>query len=446
MKKASLIFILIFFLFMKNVVNIEIRKKGYDLKHNYLKAIAHQSNKWRLIYSSIKFNNSNNLNNEIKKIHISEKEIIKEKLNKIKKIKNVLNKYNLKIYKGKAKYFKTKARQLVLYKYNLVKKYIILIINRWKHNIIIYTKKFTNYSNIIFYNLKKKFALQNNMLYVYIENLPFLNKRTLSKLISYNSVNLLFLLFTFLYYKSDYIYKFLKRKYAFIGEFKNIKTEKYIKIHTLSTLFFFFYKFFVLRLLFILNSYNFFSRRLYVLNNILHFIFFSYIFIFPYFLVQANWGSFHLIDSKKSKLLGSIFLFQLLLIYIRLIFQNNLMFMKKWTDEEFFNKDELIKNIKNNRRIDFYVSLLNQYHFLKKLYIGNNKFYEIILYLHKYKYLLDIIFPINNLFYIYIAHSIYFYLNNLSYAGIYISSFSFILLLIKIISNKIDMYFLTKPI
>ncbi|CRG97226.1 conserved Plasmodium membrane protein, unknown function [Plasmodium gallinaceum] len=446
MKRVSLVFILIFLIYIKNIKNVEIKKKVFDFKHNYFKKITRQSYKGRLIYTNIRFNNTNTLKNETKKNHFSEKDIIKEKLNKIKKIKNVFNKYNIKIYRGSIKNFEIKTKQLTLYKYNLAKKYIIVIMNKWKHKIMIYMKNFKNYSNRIFYNLKKKISHQNNMFYVYVKNIPFLDKRNLAKLISYNSVNLLFLLFTFLYYKSDYIYKFLKKKYAFIGEFKNIKTEKYIKIHTLSTLFFFFYKFFILRLLFILNSYNFFSKKLYILNNLLHFIFFSYIFMFPYFLIQANWGSFYLIDTKKSKFLGSVFLFQLILIYARLIFQNNLMFMKKWTDEEFFNKEELIKNIKYNKKIDFYVNLLNQYNILKKIYIGNNKFYEIILYLHKYRYLLDIIFPINNLFYIYIAHSIFFYLNNLSFAGIYISSFSFVLLLIKAISNKVDMYFLTKHI
>lgn len=113
-------------------------------------------------------------------------------------------------------------------------------------------------------------------------------------------------------------------------------------------------------------------------------------------------------------------------------------------DEQFFNKDEILKEIKESKKMDFYVNLLNQYSFLKKLYLGNNKIYEVALYLHRYKYLLDIVSPINSLFYIYIVHSIYFYLNNLSFAGIYVSSFSFALLMLKIVSNKIDLYFLRK--
>ncbi|SOV14904.1 conserved Plasmodium membrane protein, unknown function [Plasmodium gaboni] len=453
MKKAIFYIHLIFFVFV-NVTCLEVRRGKYNISYDYaIQSLRDNNFKRRggekkrrnnIYYMNINFHNiDNNFNNEIRKRHFNENDSIKDKLNKLKKLKNILNKYKLNINKKDIDKFKNRTQEIVVDKYHYAKKYSIIIINRLKDDMSIYKGKLKNYYNTTTTYLKDKYL--NSSIHEYLSSIPFFSKSSnVSKLISYNSVNFLFLIFTILYFKSDYIYTFFKKKYAFIGEFKNIKTDKLVKIHTLSTLLFFFYKFFVLRLLFILNSYNFFSQKLYLINNLIHILFFSYISIFPYFLVQANWGSFHLLGSKKSKVLGGLVLLQLFLIYARLIFQNNLWFIKTWTDEQFFNKEEIIQNIKDDKKTDFYVKLLNQYDFLKRLYVGNNKIYEIVLYLYKYKYLLNIISPIHSLFYIYIAHSIYFYLNNLSFAGIYVSSFSLVLYLIKILSNKIDMYYLTK--
>ncbi|SBT86642.1 conserved Plasmodium protein, unknown function [Plasmodium malariae] len=445
MKKAIFLFNLLFFALVRSIKNLEVKRRKHELTPDYLRRYMKTQYKRRLIYTNINFHNiDNNFNNEIiRKRDFNDSDTISTSLSKIRNIKNIINKYNLKIKREDIDNLKIRTKELVIYKYNFAKKYYILISNKLKDDSSIYIEKFKKFYNISFDYLKDKYI--NCPFYHFISNISFFNKSTqLPKIISYNSVNILFLFFTLIYFRSDYIYTFFKKKYAFIGEFKNITTDKLVKIHTLSTLLFFFYKLFVLRLLFIANSYNFFSKKLYIVNNLIHFLFFSYISVFPYFLVQANWGSFHLLGSRRSKILGVVVLFQLFSIYIRLFFQNNLSFLRRWTDEYFFNKEEIIKNMREDRKMDFYVNLLNQYGFLKRLYLGNNKIYEVVLHLHKYKYLLDIISPINSFFYIYIAHSIYFYLNNLSFAGIYVSSFSFALLLLKILSNKIDMYFLTK--
>lgn len=225
---------------------------------------------------NINFHNiDNNFNNEIRKRHFNENDSIKDKLNKLKKLKNILNKYKLNINKKDFDKFKNRTQEIVVDKYHYAKKYSIIIFNRLKDDMSVYRGKLKNYYNTTTTYLKDKYF--NSSIHEYLSSIPFFNKSSnISKLISYNSVNFLFLLFTILYFKSDYIYTFFKKKYAFIGEFKNIKTDKLVKIHTLSTLLFFFYKFFVLRLLFILNSYNFFSQKLYLINNLIHILFFSH--------------------------------------------------------------------------------------------------------------------------------------------------------------------------
>ncbi|VWU49807.1 apicoplast integral membrane protein, putative [Hepatocystis sp. ex Piliocolobus tephrosceles] len=435
-------------------VKYEIKVDGFQkiaAVHSYKAYRRKKKKKKKLIYTNINTHNNidNLLNNEsllkLKSNYqgTNNSDENKDIIRSLRKIKNLINKYNLKLSKEDYENFKNRTKHLVLYKYNFVKRHYILLSNKLKNNIVIYGEKLKTYYNPYYFDLAKNNF--NKFLYSYVYNIPFFNKsKHLSKIISYNCVNLFFLLFTFLYFKSNYIYAFFKKKYAFIGEFKTIKTDKLVKIHNLSTFLFFFYKFIILRFLYIFNSYHFLSNRLYTINNLIHFFFYSYISFFSYLLIQANWGSFYLMDLQKSKLLGTVILCQLFLIYIRLFFQNNLSFLRKWTDEQFFNKYEIFKSIKENKKIDFYVYLLNKYDFLKKLYLGNNKIYDVALHLHKYKYLLDFIFPIHSFFYLYLAHSIYFYLNYLSFAGIYVSSFSFFMYLLKIISNKIDMYYLNK--
>ncbi|CAD2086847.1 conserved Plasmodium protein, unknown function [Plasmodium vinckei] len=449
MKKIKLVGYFIIVGLIKNVICLNVinnRKFEIisDLPTYYKDGNKHMRKK---MYMHINMHNfENNMSNDmLRNKYMDENDSNKYDLSKLKKLKDLINKYNLNININKEDIEKVKAKtkELLLYKYNDAKKYYKIVSNKLKDDSVIYYNQFKAYYNVSFNYLKDKY--NNSYIQEYVNKIPFFNKPThLSKMISYNSVNILFLLFTLFCFKANYLYAFFKKRYAFIGEFQNTKTEKLVKIHTLSTLFFFFYKFCILRLIFIINSYDFFSKKFYLVNNLVHVLFFSYISLFPYLLVQANWGSFHLLGSKKSKMLGWAALTQLFFIYTRLIFQSNLSFLKKWTDEQFFNKDEILKEIKESEKMDFYVNLLNQYSFLKKLYLGNNKIYEVALYLHRYKYLLDIVSPINSLFYIYIVHSIYFYLNNLSFAGIYVSSFSFALLMLKILSNKIDLYFLRK--
>ncbi|SCO66152.1 conserved Plasmodium protein, unknown function [Plasmodium vivax] len=399
----------------------------------------------KLTYTNINFHNiDKNVKNEIlKKKDFNYNETIGEKLRKLKRLKNVLNRYSLRIDKEDLESLRKRTRDLVKTKFDFARSYYVHVYNKLKGD-----------SGVVFHKLKRGY----NVCYDYLGSshiisslhhcylsLPFLSKSSsLPKLVNYNAVNVLFILFTLLYFKSDLIYSLFKKKYAFIGEFRNVKTDRLVKMHTLSTLAFFCYKFFVLRLFFVLNSYSFFSRKLSLLNNLVHVLFFSFLSVYPYFLVQANWGSFHLLGSRRSKILGGVVLAQLLLIYTRLVCQNNWAFLKKWTDEQFFNRDEIIRALKDDQKTDFYVSLLNQYSFLKRLYLGKNKFYELLLHLHRYRYLLDVISPIHSLFYIYIAHSAYYYLNSLSFAGIYISSFSLALFLLNVLSNRIDMYFLTR--
>ncbi|SBT76046.1 conserved Plasmodium protein, unknown function [Plasmodium ovale] len=452
MKRTIVTVVQILLLLAGGVLGLDVNRRGREISRDRWKNYGKVPHKRRLIYGSINFHNiENNLNNDVlRKRYFYENDGKNDDFSRVRKIKNIIYKYHLKLnkyslggYKNDINMFRNKTKDIILHRYHFAKKYYILIVNRLKDDMNVYYDKVKNAYTSLYIYLKRKYV--GSFLYEYIRGIPLFNKSSyLSKIVNYNSVNLLFLLFTLLYFKSNYMYTFFKKKYAFIGEFKNMQTEKLVKIHTLSTLLFFFYKFFILRLLFILNSHNFFSKKLYIVNNLVHVLFFSYISVFPYFLVKANWGSFHLLGSRRSKILGTLVLLQLFLIYLRLIFQNNLSFLRKWTDEQFFNKEEILKNMKEDRKMDFYVNLLNHYSFLKRLYLGNNKIYEVALHLHRYKYILDIISPINSLFYIYIAHSIYFYLNNLSFAGIYVSSFSLGLLFLKLLSNKIDMYFLTK--
>ncbi|CAA9987106.1 conserved Plasmodium protein, unknown function [Plasmodium knowlesi strain H] len=399
----------------------------------------------RRIYTNINFHNiDKSIKNEIiKKKEFNYNDTIADKLRKLKKLKNVLNQYSLRINKEDLDNLKERTKHLVKTNFDFTRSYYVHVYNKLKEDSGLIFDKLKYGCNIFYDYVGSSYLF--NVIQNYYLNFPLLSKSScLPKMVNYNSVNFLFILFTFLYFKSDLIYSLFKKKYAFIGEFRNVKTDRLVKMHTLSTLIFFFYKFFVLRLFFVLNSYSFFSRKLSMLNNVVHVLFFSFLSVYPYFLVQANWGSFHLLGSRRSKILGGVVLAHLLLIYTRLMCQNNWTFLKKWTDEHFFNRDEVMRALKEDQKTEFYVNLLNQYSFLKRLYLGNNKFYEILLHLHKYKYLLDIISPINSLFYIYIAHSAYYYLNNLSFAGIYISSFSLALFLLNVLSNKIDMYFLTR--
>ncbi|SBT33229.1 conserved Plasmodium protein, unknown function [Plasmodium ovale wallikeri] len=333
MKRTIVTVVQILLLLAGEVLGLDVNRRGREISRDRWKNYGKVPHKRRLIYGSINFHNiENNLNNDVlRKRYFYENDGKNDDFSRVRKIKNIIYKYHLKLnkyslggYKNDINMFRNKTKDIILHRYHFAKKYYILIVNRLKDDMNVYYDK------------------------------------------------------------------------------------------------------------------------LYIVNNLVHVLFFSYISVFPYFLVKANWGSFHLLGSRRSKILGTLVLLQLFLIYLRLIFQNNLSFLRKWTDEQFFNKEEILKNMKEDRKMDFYVNLLNHYSFLKRLYLGNNKIYEVALHLHRYKYILDIISPINSLFYIYIAHSIYFYLNNLSFAGIYVSSFSLGLLFLKLLSNKIDMYFLTK--
>ncbi|KAI4841470.1 uncharacterized protein MKS88_000006 [Plasmodium brasilianum] len=102
-------------------------------------------------------------------------------------------------------------------------------------------------------------------------------------------------------------------------------------------------------------------------------VIYKYNFAKKYYILISN-----KLKDDSSKILGVVVLFQLFSIYIRLFFQNNLSFLRRWTDEYFFNKEEIIKNMREDRKMDFYVNLLNQYGFLKRLYLGNNKIYEVM--------------------------------------------------------------------
>ncbi|EUD64613.1 hypothetical protein C922_05028 [Plasmodium inui San Antonio 1] len=425
----------------------DVRSMSQEMipRENQRYIFIERKRKGRRVYTNINFYNiDKNVKNEIiKKKDFNYNETIADKLRKLKKLKNVLNQYSLRIDKEELEELRQRTKDLVKTKFDFARSYYVNVYNKLKEDSGVVLDQLKHGYNVCYDYLGN--SSLSNALQHFRQNLPFLSKSScVPKMVNYNSVNLLFILFTFIYFKSDLIYSLFKKKYAFIGEFRNVKTDRLVKMHTLSTLGFFFYKFFVLRLFFVLNSYSFLSRKLSILNNLVHVLFFSFLSVYPYFLVQANWGSFHLLDSRRSRILGGVVLAQLLLIYTRLMCQSNWTFLKKWTDEQFFNRHEVMRALKEDQKTDFYVNLLNQYSFLKRLYLGNNKLYEFLLHLHKYKYLLDVISPINSLFYIYIAHSAYYYLNNLSFAGIYISSFSLALFLLNVLSNKIDMYFLTR--
>ncbi|ETW30618.1 hypothetical protein PFFCH_01920 [Plasmodium falciparum FCH/4] len=303
MKKAIFFIYLIFFVFVK-VTCLEIRRGKYNINYDYaIKSLKDNNFKRRgaekgrrnnIYYMNINFHNiDNNFNNEIRKRHFNENDSIKDKLNKLKKLKNILNKYKLNINKKDFDKFKNRTQEIVVHKYHYAKKYSIIIFNRLKDDMSVYRGKLKNYYNTTTTYLKDKYF--NSSIHEYLSSIPFFNKSSnISKLISYNSVNFLFLL--------------------------------------------------------------------------IYFILFYFIFFFSFCLYFF---------ASSGKILGGLVLLQLFLIYARLIFQNNLSFIKTWTDEKFFNKEEIIQNIKDDKKTDFYVKLLNQYDFLKRLYVGNNKIYEI---------------------------------------------------------------------
>lgn len=427
----------------------------------------HVQRRGTIILANVKLNLKNIANEGSKNGTSGDKHITREKLHKIKKLENV-NKYNLKIYKLEIKDLEIRTRQLLLRRIELTKQQIKAILKAIEQNLRIVFDHIKNikwekhFSPHIHYvqslnNIKKKlmkhiqeldkryqisYSIQKRM-----NSFVFLNKTNMWKIGNYGSVNLLFLLFTVAYFSRNPLYAFLKKNYAFIGEFKNIKTEQFIKIYTLSAFLFFFYKFGILRMIYIFNSFNVLSKKVYLLNSLVHFFFYSHFFLSPYFLIRSNWGTFYLFSAETSKFLGRLFLVQLLLIISRIMcmnFDKDFTYITKWKDEEYFNRKDFMQNLKNDKRIEFYVDLLNRFPFIKRMYVGNNKFYEALLYLHKYKYVLDFLLPVNNLFYIYIAHSLFLHLSNLSYGGIYLSVLSFILLLFQIFTKQVDTYYLMR--
>ncbi|SBS83886.1 conserved Plasmodium protein, unknown function [Plasmodium ovale curtisi] len=337
MKRTIVTVVQILLLLAGEILGLDVNRRGREISRDRWKNYGKVPHKRRLIYGSINFHNiENNMNSDVlRKRYFYENDGKNDDFSRVRKIKNIIYKYHLKLnkyslggYKNDINMFRNKTKDIILYRYNFAKKYYILIVNRLKDDMNIYYDKPTGAAST-FWGLAEV----------------------------------------------------------------NIVTAEQRRVH---------------------------------IN------------------VISDTSSHQYPGTHTCKILGTLVLLQLFLIYLRLIFQNNLSFLRKWTDEQFFNKEEILKNIKEDRKMDFYVNLLNHYSFLKRLYLGNNKIYGVALHFHRYKYILDIISPINSLFYIYIAHSIYFYLNNLSFAGIYVSSFSLGLLFLKLLSNKIDMYFLTK--